>query len=329
MNDKTQNKTIFVTGGAGYIGSHTCKALAQAEYNPVIFDDLSTGKSENVQWGDHIHGDITNPASVSKAIKETKPAAIIHFAAKTIVPESINNPDLYQMVNVGGTINILNAMKEHGVPHIIFSSSAAVYGLHKNHRVAEDDETLPINPYGQTKLDAEFKIAEFAKNNDIHFAALRYFNAAGCDPDGEIGFPYETGTTLLPVIMRTITGLQDKLIVYGDDYNSPDGTAVRDFIHVSDLAEAHVKALDYLKQDGENIILNVGTGTGHSVKEMIKMTQTITGKDIPVEYAPRRKGDPAISIAIANKIQEELNWAPRYDLHDMIESAWKRCKKAV
>jgi len=312
---------IAVLGGAGYIGSHTCYALAQAGHQPVVIDNLSGGHADNVRWGPLEQADIRDTDKLIEIFQRHKPAAVIHFAAKIEVSESIEKPDLYHDNNVGGTQSVLKAMEAAGIPHIVFSSTAAVYGQPKRAEpLTEASPTKPINPYGETKLKAEQTIQATPGITSI---CLRYFNASGAAPvDIGLGEMHRPETHLIPIICQAALGLRDGFAIFGDDYPTPDGTAIRDYIHVLDLADAHIKALDYLLGGGENLTCNLGTKTGHSVQEIVTATKTIHGQPLNPAKTPRREGDPAFLVADNGLAQDKLGWAPKYGLKQIIQSAY-------
>lgn len=316
-------KNILVTGGAGYIGSHVCKALKQHGYTPVVYDNLCSGNKSAVKWGPFIEGDIRDRELLSKTIAEYKPVAIMHFAALIQVGESVSNPSLYYNNNVYGSFCLLEAAHEHGIKHMVFSSTAAVYGLPETSPIPEDTVKKPINPYGQTKLMMEQMIYDYAAAYGLNYGVLRYFNAAGADPEGEAGTAYKVDTHIIPLLMRVAGGLMPEIKVFGTDYNTPDGTAVRDYIHVTDLAEAHILALDHILSGKDSVILNIGTTKGLSVAEVIGTARKVTGHAIPERLSERRAGDPPILVAEATKARNILNWTPRYsDIETIVRTAW-------
>lgn len=321
MNISGEN--ILVTGGAGYIGSHACKALRAKGYNPVTYDNLSSGHEWAVKWGPLEQGDILDFRRLSQVMESYKPFAVIHFAALISVGESVENPERYYRNNVMGSLQLLQAMREQGVQRIIFSSTAAVYGLPELVPITEMALEQPINPYGETKLIVERMLRDFGAAYGINWTALRYFNASGADPQGETGEAHDPETHLIPIILEAIQGKRDRLTVYGTDYDTPDGTCIRDYIHVTDLAEAHVAALERLKQGGDSSSYNLGNGAGFSVREVINAAQKVTGKLVPVHYGLRREGDPSVLIADAHRARQELSWRPKISsLEEIIKTAW-------
>ncbi|KYO66872.1 UDP-glucose 4-epimerase GalE [Thermovenabulum gondwanense] len=319
---------VFVTGGAGYIGSHAVKLLGEKGFEVAVFDNLSTGNSSSVLYGMLIKGDILDYETLKKAMMDFKPDAVMHFAAKIIVPESVEKPLLYYENNTAGAINVLKAMRETGVKNFIFSSTAAVYGQPEKMPIKEDFPLSPINPYGRSKAFVETILKDLSFAGDFSYVSLRYFNVAGADPEGKIGETKKDATHLITMCVRTACGKRDKLFVFGTDYPTKDGTCIRDYIHVMDLAEAHIKALDYLLEGGKSEILNCGYGRGFSVLEVVNEAKKVTGIDFPVEYRERRPGDPARLVADAEKIKRVLNWVPKYDdLSFIIKTAFEWEKK--
>ena len=317
---------ILVTGGAGYVGSHTCLALHQAGYQPVVYDNLSRGYRWAVRFGPLEEGDILDTKRLIEVIARHKPTAVVHFAALTYVGESQSNPALYYRNNVAGTLSLLEAMRQTDIETIVFSSTAAVYGAPAVTRIPEDMPLLPINPYGTSKLMVERMLADFSCAYGFKAAALRYFNAAGADPNACIGEAHDPETHLIPLVLDAASGRRKNISVFGDDYPTPDGTCIRDYIHVLDLAEAHVRALSFLaaKTDPTILALNLGTGSGASVRNVIETTERITGHSIAVQMAPRRVGDPPVLVADPSRAKEILGWsASRTTLESQIRDAWK------
>lgn len=319
---------VFVTGGAGYIGSHVVKLLGRKGHEILVYDDLSSGSREAVLCGELVVGDILDYGTLKRAMEEFKPDAVMHFAAKIVVPESVRKPLMYYENNTGGAINLLKAMRACGVSKFIFSSTAAVYGEPEKMPIAEDYPLDPVNPYGRSKAAVESLLRDLSAAEDFKYVSLRYFNVAGADPEGQIGETKPDATHLITMCVRTACGKRDKLYIYGTDYPTPDGTCIRDYIHVMDLAEAHILALDYLMAGGESEVFNCGYGRGYSVKEVVDQAKKVTGVDFPVEYAPRRPGDPPELVADSKKIREKLGWEPKYDdLGFIIKTAWEWEKK--
>ena len=315
---------ILVIGGAGYIGSHVVKALLGNKMKVTVFDNMSTGQEINLfSKAGFIKGDILNYAEILEAMKQDIDAVIL-LAGKKAVGESMENPEKYALNNISGTINVLNAMSECNIKKLVFSSSAAVYGAPE---YLPMDEKHPLNPmsfYGFTKYDMEQYFKWYDQLKGLHFVSLRYFNAVGYDEQGEIRGLEANPQNLLPIIMETLTGARDKLKIFGNDYNTPDGTCVRDYIHVTDLAKAHAAALIYLQNNGESQFLNLGTSKGISVLEMVQTTEKMLGRKINYEFAPRRPGDPAMITATAQKAKEILGWkAEHSDLENIINSTWQ------
>jgi len=322
------NNTILVTGGAGYIGSHACKALFQAGFTPVTFDNLSTGHVRLVKWGPLIQGDLNDQIALEKAFVKYNPKGVLHFAADALVIESIMNPSKYYRNNVGSTLCLLETMRKYKVPYLVFSSTCATYGNPQATLINEKHPQLPINPYGRSKLMIEQIIADFEKAYDLRAVSLRYFNAAGADLSGEIGEDHSPETHLIPSIIQAALGLRKEIIVYGKDFPTPDGSAVRDYIHVQDLAEAHVKALEYLFKEQQSASINLGTGHGCSVFNIIEMVKQICKKEVPIRIENNRPGEPGSLIADNTKAKRILDWTPQYsDLPTLIESAWEWHKR--
>jgi len=317
------NKTILVTGGAGYIGSHVCKKLYKNGYNPVTFDNLVYGHKEAVRWGDLFTGDLINESSISDAFNKYKPAAVIHFAAYAYVGESVKNPAKYYKNNFIGTFNLLEAMRSAEVKNIVFSSTCATYGIPEKTPIEENFTQNPINPYGKTKLFIEQMLKDYDNSYGIHNIALRYFNAAGADPDCETGEIHDPETHLIPLALDAASGKNNNFTIYGNDYDTQDGTCIRDYIHVDDLADAHILALEHLLNGFSSDYFNLGTGKGYSVKEIIDSIKRITGNDLPVTMGLRRDGDPPILISNYEKAQKILKWNPKYNnIDSIIQTAW-------
>ncbi len=316
---------ILVCGGAGYIGSHAVHALIEKGEQVVIVDNLQTGHRGALNpKAKFYEGDIRDASVLDKIFTENKVEAVIHFAANSLVGESMEKPLLYFNNNVYGMQVLLEAMVRHGVDKIVFSSTAAVYGEPKSVPIHEDDETCPTNTYGETKLTMEKMMKWVSRANGVRYVSLRYFNAAGALPDGSIGEDHATETHLIPLILQVPTGRRDHITVFGDDYPTPDGTCLRDYIHVVDLADAHVLALEYLRKGGASDIFNLGNGQGFSVKEMIAAAEKATGRSIKVEIGARRAGDPAQLIASSEKARSVLGWKPQFtDVEQVIGTAWR------
>ena len=316
---------ILVCGGAGYIGSHAVHALIEKGEQVVIVDNLQTGHRGALNpKAKFYEGDIRDASVLDKIFTENKVEAVIHFAANSLVGESMEKPLLYFNNNVYGMQVLLEAMVRHGVDKIVFSSTAAVYGEPKRVPIHEDDETCPTNTYGETKLTMEKMMKWVSRANGVRYVSLRYFNAAGALPDGSIGEDHATETHLIPLILQVPTGRRDHITVFGDDYPTPDGTCLRDYIHVVDLADAHVLALEYLRKGGASDIFNLGNGQGFSVKEMIAAAEKATRRPIKVEIGARRAGDPAQLIASSEKARSVLGWKPQFtDVEQVIGTAWR------
>ena len=316
--------SILITGGAGYIGSHTADVLLESKEDLIILDNLEKGHSEALSGGLFYCGDLRDDYIIDKVFKENQIEAVIHFAAYSLVGDSVKKPLQYYDNNVGSTFKLLEKMKEYNVKNIVFSSTAAVYGEPDNIPIKEDAKTLPTNPYGETKLMVEKALKWFDNAYGIKFVSLRYFNAAGAHPSGKIGEDHDPETHLIPLILQTALGKNEKIQIFGEDYNTPDGTCIRDYIHVVDLANAHQLALEKLRNGGESAIYNLGNGTGFSVKEIINAVEDVTGKKIKREVSPRRAGDPAVLIAASEKITQELGWRPKFSsINEIVENAWR------
>ena len=316
-------KHILVTGGAGYIGSHTAKALARAGYVPVTYDNLVYGHRHAVKWGPFIEGDIADTAKLERVMRDEAIDAVVHFAAFAYVGESVTKPEIYFHNNVVGSLSLLDAMRHTGVSPIVFSSTCATYGMPDRMPITEETLQRPINPYGETKLMIERALQWYGPAHDIRSVSLRYFNACGADPDVEIGEEHDPETHLIPLILDAAAGKRAAIDVYGTDYPTPDGTAIRDYIHVQDLAEAHVKALAYLFEGGETTQINLGTGTGNSVREVIDAVERVTGRPVPRREVARRAGDPPELVADPSKANRLLGWQPQMsDIDSIIRTAW-------
>ncbi|MFP5258052.1 MAG: UDP-glucose 4-epimerase GalE [Acidobacteriota bacterium] len=315
---------ILVTGGAGYIGSHTCKALAAAGFTPITFDNMVYGHDWAVKWGPLIRGDILNRGELDEVFAEYKPAAVLHFAAYAYVGESVVDPEKYYRNNVAGSLSLLSAMRKANCRHMVFSSTCATYGTPDRVPLTEDHPTRPMSPYGASKLMIEQMLKDFGVAYGLTSTALRYFNAAGADPDGQIGEDHKPETHLIPLVIAAALGRIPHVEVFGTDYPTPDGTAVRDYIHVADLAEAHILAVKRLLDGAPSATYNLGTGTGNSVREVIKAVEAVSGKPVPVVEGPRRAGDSPGLYADSGAIIRELGWNPQYmDLKAIVETAWR------
>jgi UDP-glucose 4-epimerase len=315
---------ILVAGGAGYIGSHTVSELLGTDEKVVVVDNLQKGHREAVLGGQFYKGDLRDDGFLDKVFGENDIEAVIHFAADSLVGESVTDPLKYYNNNMVSTLRLLTKMKEYGVDKIVFSSTAATYGEPENTPILETDRTLPTNPYGETKLSVE-KALKWADNAyGIKYVSLRYFNAAGAHISGRIGEDHDPESHLIPIVLQTALGKRDAIRIFGSDYDTPDGTCIRDYIHVTDLAQAHVLALQCLRKGGNSAIYNLGNGRGFSVREVVDLARKVTGINIKETAAPRRAGDPAVLVASSEKIQRELNWKPEFnDLSTIIETAWK------
>ena len=315
--------TVLVTGGAGYIGSHMVKALLEADYRVVTVDDLGNGHRDAVLGGEFIHGDIADRQLVQRTLTQYQVSAVMHFAAYIQVAESVADPGRYYRNNVAATVHLLEAMRACGVNRLIFSSSAAVYGEPQHTPIAESHPKAPRNPYGRCKWIVEEMLADLDRALGFRSVSLRYFNAAGADPSGLLGERHEPETHLIPLALKAAAGVLPELKVYGRDYDTADGTCIRDYIHVTDLCEAHLLALKVLLDGGESAAYNLGNGEGYSVQEVISTTERVTGRSVPVVNAPRRAGDPARLVADSALGRARLQWQPRYEpLETIIEHAW-------
>ncbi len=316
------SRNVLVTGGAGYIGSHTCKALHRAGYQPIVLDSLVRGHRHNVRWGPLIERDLTTANDLPELMQEFSIGAVMHFAAYAYVGESMHRPALYLRDNVLGTLNLLASMHSAGIEHIVVSSSCATYGNPARVPVHENDPQVPINPYGDSKLSVEKAIRWYEVAHDIRFVILRYFNAAGADLDAEIGEEHDPEPHLIPNVLAAATGRKPCVDVYGTDYSTADGTAIRDFVHVADLADAHVASLRHLESNASSLALNLGTGEGVSVEQVIANAELITGKRIQRRIRPRREGDPAVLVADARRARQLLGWTPALSsLNTILRSA--------
>jgi UDP-arabinose 4-epimerase len=315
---------VLVTGGAGYIGSHTCKLLARSGFEPVVLDDLSTGHDWAVKWGPLVEGSLADGALIRELIASYKIEAVIHFAAHAYVAESMKQPRVYLRENVTNSLNLLDAMVDTEVKNIVFSSTCSIYGVPEEIPIPETELQHPVNPYGESKLYIERALRWYGQAYGIRRVSLRYFNAAGADPEAELGEDHDPEPHLIPRVIQAALGELPCVEIYGTDYCTADGTAIRDYIHVSDLAEAHALALTYLLEGGESTAINLGTGKGHSVQEIIAAVERIAQRHIPAKRAPRRAGDPPVLIADAAKAAQVLGWRPQYSCIDSIaESAWR------
>jgi UDP-arabinose 4-epimerase len=315
---------ILVTGGAGYIGSHTCKALALEGMRPIAYDNLIYGHRDSVRWGPLVEGDLADSEKLAAVIREFRPSAVLHFAAYAYVGESVLEPAKYYQNNVGGTLSLLEAMRAEGVRHIVFSSTCATYGHPLSTPIAEDHPQVPINPYGAGKLMVERILRDYGDAYGFRSIALRYFNAAGADPQADIGERHDPETHLIPLVLGAAAGKRPPLTIFGDDYETPDGTCVRDYIHVSDLADAHVLALRALQAGVVTNAYNLGNGRGFSVREIVAEAQRVTGLEVPFTVGARREGDPAHLVGDARSAKAALGWRPRLDsLTDILGSAWQ------
>lgn len=314
---------IFIAGGAGYIGAHVNKMLYERDYKTLIYDNLIYGHRKFVKWGEFILGDLCNKDQIRLCFEKYPITSVMHFSAYTYVGESVLDPGKYYNNNLLNTIHLLDVMREFGVRYFILSSSCAVYGVPNKIPITENHPYSPINPYGRSKLMCEEILQDYDKAYDIKHVNLRYFNAAGADPIGEIGELHEPETHLIPLVIYAAMQLRKDIKIFGDDYPTEDGTCIRDYIHVNDLADAHIKALEYLKKTDKSDSFNLGNGNGYSVLDIVDTVKQITGKDFKVVKTHRREGDPAVLISGSDKARKVLGWSPRYkDIDQIIETAW-------
>ncbi len=314
---------VLVTGGAGYIGSHVAALLRERGHRVLIYDNLSTGHRDSVLGSDLVIGDLADTPLLDRTLRDFRPDAVMHFAAFIEVAESVRDPLKYYHNNAANTINLLRSMARAEIGSFIFSSTAAVYGNPSASPLTEDHAMRPINPYGQAKACVEQALLDASRAQDLRYVSLRYFNAAGADPAGRLGERHDPESHLIPIALKAALGKRQRLSVYGSDYPTSDGTCIRDFIHVMDLADAHLLSLQHLADGGESDVFNCGYGRGHSVREVIETAGKVTGREIPVEAAARRPGDPAVLVADSSKLKQKLAWKPRYDdLSFIIRTAW-------
>lgn len=321
---KMLKQNVLVTGGAGYIGSHTCKILARAGYQPIVYDNLSEGHHSAVRWGPLIIADIADKETLTRTVEKYNVSRVIHFAASAYVGESITHPRKYFHNNLAKTLSMLDCLLDCEIRNIVFSSTCATYGVPEALPIKECHPQKPINPYGESKLAVEKILHWYGQSYGMKWVSLRFFNAAGADPEGEIGESHRCETHLIPLALQAAAGVLDHLSVFGTEYPTPDGTAMRDYIHVLDLAKAHVLALRYLEAGQPSCALNLGTGIGHSVNEITSTIEELTHRTIPCRLLPRRDGDPAVLVADASLAQATLGWKPEHSrLAEIIETAWR------
>lgn len=327
MSD-TARQRVLVTGGAGYIGSHVCKHLHAHGYLPVCYDNLSTGHRSAVRWGPLEEGDIRDRDRLDEVLAEYRPRSAIHLAASSLVGESVEKPLQYYRNNVVGSLTLIEALHRSGVAALVFSSTCAVYGTPDTELLRETHPCNPVNPYGASKLVIERMLEDASSAGLLRHACLRYFNAASADPEGEIGEDHEPETHLIPLVLQTALGRRERISVFGTDYPTPDGTCIRDYIDVNDLAEAHRLAMESLLEGEQSLVLNLGTGQGHSVLEVINSAERVVGHAIPREHCPRRVGDPPRLVASGDLAERALGWKPRVrSLDEMIRRAWQWARK--
>lgn len=314
---------ILITGGAGYIGSHVNKGLSAKGYDTLVLDNLVTGRKEAVKWDEFVLADLANKEQLRLVFAHNNIQAVMHFAAFAYVGESVADPQKYYNNNVGNTLNLLQIMMEFGVRICVFSSTCATYGWPEKIPITENHPQNPINPYGRSKLMIENILSDYASAYGLRYASLRYFNAAGADPEGNIGEYHDPETHLIPLVLDAALGRSKYITIYGTDYETPDGTCIRDYIHVTDLSQAHNQALEYLLQGGKSDVFNLGNGNGYSVREVIACARQVTQRDIPVLEGPRRPGDPAVLVGGSEKACVKLGWNQQYnDLAQIIDTAW-------
>jgi len=314
---------ILVTGGAGYIGSHTAKVLAAAGHQPVVFDDMTQGHDWAVKWGPLERGSLSDPARLAEVFASHKVDAVVHFAASSLVGESMTDPSKYFRNNAVGTLNLLDSMRDAGVDTIVFSSTCATYGDPVRVPIDETHPQAPVNPYGESKLMIEKMLRWYGESYGLRWMALRYFNAAGADPDGEIGEDHDPETHLIPLIIGAAQATRPAVKIFGTDYTTRDGTAIRDYVHVTDLGDAHLRAIDGLKTGTRSQAINLGTGYGHSVRQVVNTVSRVAGRTVPIVESPRRAGDPPELVAAPARAREVLGWTPRYsDLETIVRHAW-------
>lgn len=314
---------ILIVGGAGYIGSHTNKIMSQRGYENVVFDNLVYGHREAVKWGKFVFGDLCNKDQIRSCLEENRIDAVMHFSAFAYVGESVIKPALYYQNNVVNTINLLDVMRQYDVRYFIFSSSCATYGMPKQVPITEEHPQQPINPYGRTKFMIERILEDYDHAYGIKHISLRYFNAAGADPEGEIGERHEPETHLIPLTIFAALGKRDSISIYGTDYPTDDGTCVRDYIHVNDLADAHIKALEYLRDSGQSAVFNLGNDNGYSVREIIDRVKMVSQRNFNVVEQERRPGDPPVLVSSSDRAANILGWTPKFaDIDSIIATAW-------
>lgn len=321
--------SVLVTGGAGYVGSHTVKELSRRGWRVIVFDNLSRGHREAARYGDLVEGDLADEKALAELFSRQRIEAVLHFAALAYVGESVADPRRYYEGNVGNTLKLLGAMLDHGVSRFILSSTCAVYGEPERLPLTEDHPLRPINPYGMSKLVIERVLSDYDRAYGLRYISLRYFNAAGADPEGELGERHEPETHLIPRLLLAALGRLESVEIFGADYPTADGTCVRDYVHVSDLATAHARAVEWLLDGGPSETFNVGTGRGHTVMEVVEACRRVAGRPIEVPVGPRRPGDPAVLVCSNERVRQRLGWEPRFtDLEEIVATAWKWHRRA-
>lgn len=315
-------QVVLVVGGAGYIGSHTCLALAERGYRPVVYDNLSSGHPEFVRWGPLEQGDIRDAERVREVVLKYRPVAALHFAGLIEVGQSFEKPEEFYDVNVSGALNLMRVIIELGIEAFVFSSTCATYGVPQALPIDETHSQAPINPYGRTKFVIEQALWDYAQCGRLHSVMLRYFNAAGADPEGRLGEWHNPETHAIPLAIEAALGRRPAFSIFGSDYETKDGSCIRDYVHVNDLADAHVKAVEYLLSGGKTTAINLGTGEGTTVKELISAIEAVSERRLPVVNAPRRAGDPPVLVASNGMARSILGWEPRYGIDEIVRSAW-------
>lgn len=314
--------TVFVTGGAGYIGSHMCKLLTQAGHVPVTLDNLSTGRVEAVQFGPFEQLDLTDPEALTQAFAKYRPEAVLHFAAFSQVGEAMVEPGKYWRNNVLGALNLIEAMIAANCRQLVFSSTCAIYGEQDGVTLDESSAQAPLNAYGASKRAIEDMLRDFASSDGLRSVVFRYFNVAGADPENQIGEAHDPETHLIPVMLQAVSGMRTEMVIHGTDYETPDGTCIRDYVHVMDLVRAHLAGLDWLQAGRESRVFNLGTGQGYSVGEVLAQAEAVIGAPVPTRYGPRRSGDATRLVSGSTRAKSELGWTPEATLDDMIRDAW-------
>ena len=322
-NKKLKKSTVLIVGGAGFIGVHTCMLLKNAGYSLVIFDNFTHGTTGYKRLAQLEQGNLADSVRLGAVLRKTNPMAVIHCAASSEVGESMSNPAKYYANNVTSTFNLLNSMRDNGVNRLVFSSTCAVYGLPRHIPIVEDHPSFPVSPYGNTKLICELMVKDFSKAYGLNAVIFRYFNAAGADPSGKLGNLINPRNNLITIILETILGKRSSFVINGRDHHTPDGTCIRDYTHVLDIAHAHKSALDYLSTNSGTAVINIGSGEGVSVIDLIKVIEKVTGRKVPLNFGTRRPSDPDQVVSDISKAATTLRWHPQYSLEDIVSSSWK------